>query len=405
MNKLFGVMISCGLALPVSAVAQNMPGGAPPQAAPGLDSPPLTFGEIEVSGTAFVGYSSDGYGQEGAILRSDINLKGAYDFHNGITIGFSTDIDLIAKGDNPYAVPVNGPSAYIDDYTIWADFGQYGKLSYTTEGNCVSEDAPWIDGEIYSENNTSIWHLIAPNFRCVGGVAPLLAFPGYAIPADGYFKYEFKYDRFGLEILYDHDLSFTDHISGQTFEGDETATVFGGESPAQAQVILNYRFDFATVSVGANDLDDRFFRLIKFMPQYDLLLIGTREWRKGDEKDPLTVLLADWSPKNLGLFRGAAFEAYLDDSDPQHTESYIGQLKFGTDIWQTGFSVDSEGNWAMEAAYELSPKTRLLLGYDAGLNGSNGKDRFYSGSPDPDLGWRDALDRGPAWEFGLEYTF
>lgn len=128
--------------------------------------------------------------------------------------------------------------------------------------------------------------------------------------------------------------------------------------------------------------------------------MAQRRWRRSVDGASCGLVTAEpWS-----VPRGK-HRAYLDESDPDHTESYIGQLKFGTDIWQAGLGLDSEGNWAVEAAYSLNDRTRLRLGYDQGLNGHNGKDRFYSGSPDPDLGWRDALDRGESWEIGLEVKF
>lgn len=395
MRNLFGGLVAAALMTAGTAAAQT----APPQ------EPALSFGGIDFSGTVFGGYYRDGYGNNGPILRSDFNLKGEHGFDNGIKVGFSTDIDVIARGKNPYAERRKGVRAYLDDFTIWADFGAWGKLSYTSEGHCTNEEADWFDGEFYSENNTSIWNIIPPNFRCVGGRSPLAGFPKYSLPADDYLKYEFKSGKFGLEAYYDHNQSFTDHRSGHTYSGRDAVTTLNGQMPPKFELNLSYAFDLVSVTIGGNNLGDRFIRLVKPLPDKNLLLVASREWQEFDGANPLTIFYADWQPKDMGVFRGASFLLFLDDSNPEYKESYVTQIKLGGDLWQANIAFDIEEDWAIETAYEINGKLRLLVGYDNGMRGSNGMDRFFPGAPDPNVGWRFAEDRGSSWEAGLEMKF
>lgn len=367
--------------------------------------PAAVQAEIAISGTAFLGYYDDGYGKDGTIARSDINMSGEYQAGSDVKLGFSLDVDVIAAGKDPYAQQVSDQvELFLDDYTIYADFGVYGKLSYTTEGHCTTEETAWFDGEIYSENNTSVWNILPPNYRCVGGRSSLVAFPAYSLPANDYFKYEGHFGKFGVEVYYDPDRDFTDNPTGQTISGDDTLTVINGDEAPTAELNLSYSFPFMTVVFGATDLSDKFVRFVAPMPQYDLLLVASREWQAGDTDNPLTIGYADWSPSDLGVFKGATFLYFYDESSSDH-ESYVGQFKFGGDNWATNIGYDIEGDWAVEASYDINDQFRVLAGYDNGMNGSNGMDRFYGGAPDPNVGYRFAEDRGSSWEIGLEMKF
>nr|WP_321507214.1 hypothetical protein [uncultured Celeribacter sp.] len=352
-------------------------------------APSIAAAEMTTTSSLWVGYVDDGYGNSGEYVTGDFDLKGSYDVGAGVKAGLDVGFNLTYDGAT--GAQLEGA---LDDYTVSLDFGRFGKLSYTSEQRCDTLPYFHVDGhvkrpgELY-DGATPVNIAVVPKYRCVGTGAALInagnGAPGILL-ANDYLKYENQFGAWGVEAYYDHNLAYDD------VSGDDAATLVNfGDMPAQAEITLRYSSSFGIYSASVNDLGD--FSLIGVLPlpKAGLTFVAFYEKQNTDGNDELFGVNALWQSQNTGIFRGL-HGLYMKD---EVEDKLILQANFGADNWNFSVVGDSDGDYAMEGAYQLSERAWLTAGYGSSFEAGDGFDLMESFPPTA------AASRDAAFEIGL----
>lgn len=343
--------------------------------------------------------------QSGAFVLGDfgINYEGAFE---GGTAGFKIDLDV---GSFEYSDP---DASILDDYTLFLDLEEYGRLEFTSENRVVPWQAPFIDGNLINadENNFygggtySVMTGIPGAFRGVG-----FAGAGNYVTKD-YLKYSNKFGAVGFEAFYDPN------IGGETvYGGTAASTSLSGYSEWELGISYAKPGKFK-LSANVNDQEDIKLGAVIPVPSANLAFIANYERLGSTFANPLgagpasfavegytrRTAAVDWKPKDLGYFKGGVF-VYQDRSTPTTTgdnSGYVVQAKFGDKKWSATFAMDDEGDFAAEGSYAFSDNLDFLVAYDAGCGAS---DCFNSSAPGAGAGAAPAS--AESIEIALRYKF
>jgi opacity protein-like surface antigen len=353
------------------------------------------FADLETSGSLWLGYADDGYGNAGTIVRGDFDTTGQFQLGGNTTLEFAIGFDAIWDEDDNPAV-----RAELDDYTVSLDFGTLGKLTYSTEARCSALDVFWSDGRIKSDGAHAAHLEVPPKFRCVGGGDALLN-AGNGTPlvvqANDYLKYENKFGAFGIEAYYDPDRDY----GSQSGDGAETLNNWTptsrGDLPAQAELVVNYANKLGLFSLSTNDLGDYWANAVLPVPAANLAVIVGHQFKNVDGNNAGNDFIVDWKPQNLGAFKGGIAFYTMDELD----EKLLVTANFAVEKWDLGLTADSDGDFAVEAGYQIADNMKIMFGAETGFADGDGFNLDVFGPEGP----ASAPARDARFEFGLMMTF
>lgn len=274
----------------------------------------------------------------------------------------------------------------IADIRLSYDMGRAGTLTFTTFSKF--KGYPWIDGEIMDRGSRAVFPSVSPLYRNVGGISAL-RYNGENIRADEdyYFEYTNRWGKTGLIAR------FTPYQKYGPVSGDDVRKPDGSKLP-MAELILDYQLERIGLRTGINDLKD-----IYYLASIKELVAGLKidigqQIREADYDDHQTLIGITYAPEGFKYFK-RALVAYTVDRE---LESGVLSLWFGDGAWQAGFAVDTDGDLAAEASYDIAENATLVAGWDSGFADGEGFDpgKFPQFDPEP---------RGSALEIGLNFRF
>lgn len=266
------------------------------------------------------------------------------------------------------------------------DFGRAGKLTVSTFS--LYDGYPWVTGDIENRGDLSVFPVIAPIYQGVGGLTGVLH-NGQVVRADGasYVQYDNEIGPVTVMARADPQMKYGPE------SGDSVRDSAGDRLP-WAEAAVTVHGHYLDLHLQANDINDSIYALTwKDLLPNTALTYGVQVG-DGDYANPMTNLVLNWMPQNLGLLRRvfALYDRY------QGEEDYVVSAWFGGETWQVGLSVDDDFDAAAEISYRFDKRYELLVGLDTGHEAYNGYDPKHFPPPVTE-------ERGPAVEIGLKITF
>ena len=291
--------------------------------------------------------------------------------------------------------------ASLDGLTIYADFGDGGRLSYTTEGRCFAGAVPWIDGDLIEHNTLvdgftdSVHTRIGGKARCVGYNPPTIdGGAPFGALTDGYFVYTNSVGQFTGTLYFDPTETVTSPIDGTGY--DETATLTG---VSQWEVELQYNFGPVIGRAQYNELEDLTLWAIFPMPQQGLFSFIRYEDQLAEDTGSGNyhrwTFFSQWRTMDLGAFRGVTAIYQADDST--EGTGWVLQANFGGSDWNASFAFDKDYDFAIEGSYAINDMTSIEFGYDGGCDAG---DCFNANA-----GFGSAAAQSATWAVALAMTF
>lgn len=365
--------------------------------------------DIEVSGSATFGFSS-GYQQrgfedqpvQGAFGIVDLSLKWSQPVAAS-TIGLDLDLDF---GVSDLHLP---RASILDDFTLYLDTGAYGRLSFTSENRCTPLDVTFIDGDIlddgqnnfYQGGDDAVHDGLPSRMRCVGDAG------SFNTPTANYLRYTLDSSFFTFDAFWNPGGKYT------TWQGRSLPDTppFNSIQGATWELGGTAKTDLGQFSLSLNDLNDMLYRAVVPWRTYNLMLVASHEVQgaggDGVKGSSRTLLSANWSPPNLGSFKGIGLSYQgLDPAGERFPFSdfdrYVIQINFGGSGWSTSIATDQDADWAVESSFDLNERLQLLVGVDSGFSDQfTGFDSVTAGRGANGAPPRDAV----SYEVGLQVTF
>lgn len=353
-----------------------------------LALPSFATAEVSASGEVYLGYGDkDGTGtvSAGAFLYGDVNVKGDFGAEGGTGYGFSLDFDIsIDEDSSPNA------SAELDDLTVYVDFGEGGKLSYTTESRCHAGAVPWIDGDLIGNDTDprgyadSVHTRIGGKLRCVGYVPVVSSGVVKGVKTDGYFKYENKFGKLKTNLYFDPT---------QEAEGFAAASTI--TDMAEWEIEMDYNFGKVIGRVNYTELEDIGLWAIFPMPKQGLFsFIRYEEQLAAASASYRWTVFSQWRAKDMGIFKGGTLVYQTNEANDT---GYVLQANFGDKDWDASIAFDEDGDYAIEGSYKVRDNVKVVAGYDGGCASGacfNQNDGFGG-----------AAAQDATWELGVKMSF
>ena len=135
---------------------------------------------------------------------------------------------------------------------------------------------------------------------------------------------------------------------------------------------MRYASRYGIYSASVNDLGDFNVVGVLPLPKAGVTVVAFYENQNSDGNNELFGVNALWQSKNTGIFRGMQGLYMIDEAE----DKTILQLNFGDQKWNFSIVGDSDGDYAMEGAYQLSEQTWLTAGYGSSFDTGDGFDLF-----------------------------
>lgn len=347
---------------------------------PGVAQAEVQFGGQVVLGFGEVDSVGDAYG----IL--DLNLSNEYDL-DGTKLDWRLRGRLRSDQNDIGKVEDNNIDA-----EIGFDFGSAGKLGFTTFIETYDQK-PWADGDLFNRGSVGVFPVLQKRYDGVrdsqfsaGGPA------GEKVDPDLLLTYSNRFGRVGFD--------FTWNVLG-TWDGYKKSEMAnGGDEFAVAELKFTLPTEgFGIYSLQINDIRDAEAQIVFPMPKKGLTLIGRYSINEGNADEYRANLAAVYRAKDMGLFKGAFLaHAYNDTA----SRSLLG-LAFGDDAWEIKVAGDTDGDYAIEGAYNFNENTALQVGWDNGFDNTGGPGDGFDDNAFPAPVF--AAGRGSAFEVALVHNF
>lgn len=348
--------------------------------------PGLAHADIDFGGQVVLGYG-EVEGEEGeAYSILDLTLANEYDL-GGTKIEWSLRGRVRSDQDDIGEVEDNNIDAAVS-----FDFGSGGKLGFTTFVDTYDQK-PWADGDLYNRGSVGVFPVLQKQYDGVRDSQFTAGGPlGEKVDPDLLLTYENRFGAVGFELAW--------NVLG-TWDGYEASEMAnGGDEFALAEVKFSLPTeDYGIYNLRVNDIRDVEAQVIYPMPQRGVTLIGTYTINEGNTDEYRGNVAAIYRAKDMGLFKGAFLAHAFNDDNSRSVLS----LAFGNDVWEVKVAGDTDGDYALEGAYNFTDNAALQFGFDTGFENTGGPGNGFDDDAFPAPVF--AQGRGNAFELALVYKF
>ncbi|RPE71993.1 hypothetical protein EDD53_1130 [Pacificibacter maritimus] len=340
-----------------------------------LALPAASFADVTTGGEVYLGYGNLGIQGDGILSEVSTFVAGDHTLDNGFVLEFKAEATL-----RSHQSEIGGLDDDNIDLSMSLDMQSAGKLSFTTFNE---SGYPWATGEIKDRGSYAVFPTVRKAYQPVFDTATI---GGVVTDREMMFKYENRFGKLGFELITDPTRTF-----GSTTDLDDD------EIPT-SEIKLTYPTEFGIYSIEANDIKDVRAQVVLPLPKAGVTLIANHEWH-GESDRTRTRLTGIYRAKNMGAFKGVFLTHGFDQDDNNKT---ILSTNWGGDKWNLKVAADSDGDYALEAGYQITDSLSLLAGYDSGYENTG----FIGDGHDPAASPpASAPARDEAFEIGLKLTF
>lgn len=278
------------------------------------------------------------------------------------------------------------------DASVSFDFGAGGKLGFTTFVETYDQK-PWADGDLFNRGSVGVFPVIQKRYDGVRDSQFTAGGPGgQKVDPDLLLTYSNKFGPIGFD--------FTWNVLG-TWDGFKKSEMAGGAAEfATAEAKFTWPTQgYGIYSLQFNDIGDVEAQVVYPMREKGLTFIGRYSFNEGHFDQYRGNLAVVYRPKDMGLFKGAFLAHAFNDTASRSVLS----LAFGKDKWEVKFAGDTDGDFAIEGAYDFTDKASLQFGWDNGFDNAGGPGDGFDDDAFPAPVF--AAGRGSAFEIAFVQKF
>lgn len=347
--------------------------------------PAAAQAEVKFGGQAVLGYGEiDGVGEAYGIV--DLTASNEYDL-GGTKLDWKLRGRVRSDQDDIGKVEANNIDA-----SIGFDFGAGGKLGFTTFIETYDQK-PWADGDLYNRGSVGVFPVLQKRYDGVRDSQFTAGGPGgQKVDPDLLLTYSNRFGSVGFDFAW--------NVLG-TWDGFERSEMAdGAEEFALAEVKFTLPTEgYGIYSLELNDIGDAQAQVVYPMREKGLTFIARHSINEGQFDQYRTNLAVVYRPKDMGLFKGAFLAHALNDT----TSRSVLSLAFGDDKWEVKIAGDTDGDYALEGAYNFTEQTALQFGWDNGFDNAGGPGNGFDDDAFPAPVF--AAGRGSAFEVAFVHKF
>ncbi|MEN8833534.1 hypothetical protein [Pacificibacter sp.] len=342
-----------------------------------LIAPAAAVADVKTGGEVYLGYGNQGYHGDGMLGEISTYVMGDHTLDNGYVLEFKAQATLRTDQDM-----IGGLNDDNIDLSLSLDMQSAGKLSFTTfnEGGY-----PWATGDVKDRGTYAVFPTVRKAYQEVFDSTTV---NGVATDREMMFKYENRFGKLGVELITDPTRTFG---SSTNLDDDEMPT---------SEIELTLPTDFGIYSIEANDIKDVRAQVVYPIRKAGVTLIASHELH-GESDRTRTRMTAIYRAKNMGVFKGVFLTHGFDQDSNSKT---VFNTNWGGENWNAKIATDSDGDYAIEAGYDISDNLSLLAGYDSGVTNPGGPNSTGHDPANP-IAPAFAAARDAAFEIGLKLTF
>lgn len=316
-----------------------------------LMAPGIANAEAKMGGSVIIGYgevsggASDGYG------IANFTLSDTYKFDSGNSLSF--DLRARARTDQNQISQVDDNNI---DVKVELDLGSAGKIGLTTFNDYGGY--PWADGDLYNRGSVGVFPVLRKRYDGVADSQFNAA--RQKVDPDVLLTYSNRFGRLGLDIIAN---------PLKSWDGNDESQMLAAFPTIEGKLTLPT--DYGIYSFAYNDLEDAEVQVVLPLPKAGVTVIAKRTIEMGDWSDYLNNLAVIYRAKNMGAFKGF-FLAHAFDSGG-NTRSAL-SLNFAHGKWNAKIAGDTDGDVAIEGAYNFTENASLQFGWDNGHDMMEGFD-------------------------------
>ncbi len=353
---------------------------------PGAAAAELKFGGQVVVGYGEVQNGPVDPGTDGGYGILDLTLGNQHDLGG---VGFKWDVRGRVRSDQDDIGQVEDNNI---DAAVEFDFGAGGKLGLTTFIETYDQK-PWADGDLFNRGSVGVFPVIQKRYDGVRDSQFTAGGPfGAKVDPDVLLTYSNKFGRLGFDFTW----NFMETWDGK--KRSEMANNADNFAVAEAKLTLPTK-GFGIYSLQFNDIGDAEAQVVFPMREKGLTFVGRYSINEGNFDEYRGNLAVIYRPKNMGLFKGAFFAHAFNDVSSRSALS----LAFGKDAWEVKIAGDTDGDVAIEGAYNFNKMTSLHFGWDNGFSNSGGPGNGFDDDTFPAPVF--AAERGSAFEVAFVHKF
>lgn len=347
--------------------------------------PAAVQAEEQIGGQVVLGYGAiDGVGQSYGIL--DLTASNEYDLG-----GAKLDWNLRGRLRSDQA-DIGKVEANNIDASFGFDFGAGGRLGFTTFIETYDQK-PWADGDLYNRGSVGVFPVLQKRYDGVRDSQFTAGGPtGQKVDPDLLLTYSNRFGSVGFDFAW--------NVLG-TWDGFQRSEMDNGAAEfalAEAKFTLPTE-GYGIYSLEFNNIGDAQAQVVVPMRDKGLTLIARHGINEGQFDQYLTNLVAVYRPQGMGLFKGAFLAHAFNDTAKRSVLS----LGFGDDKWEVKIAGDTDGDYALEGAYNFTDQTALQFGWDNGFANAGGPGNGFDDTAFPAPVF--AAARGSAFEVALAHKF